>query len=145
MLQGSVGQRTSSKLASARGLQGMKGLQGKGSAKGFAEALTPQLGARTPSRAPWQEAENMGASFQAFGPWAMSIVYVARWGGWRQGCLSRCTGGAPEGLYTSILPRLLPLSHPVGVNADVYLQFLTTVVMGGNGLSRLGGNLGLRV
>ena len=65
MLQGSVGQRTSSKLASARGLQGMKGLQGKGSAKEFAEALTPQLGARTPSRAPWQEAENMGASFQA--------------------------------------------------------------------------------
>ena len=30
-----------------------------------------------------------------------------------------------------------------GVKADVYLQCLTTLVMGGNGLSRPGGNLGL--
>ena len=29
--------------------------------------------------------------------------------------------------------------------ADVYLQCLTTLVMGGNGLSRPGGNLGFRV
>ena len=32
-----------------------------------------------------------------------------------------------------------------GVMADVYLQCLTTLVMGGNGLSRPGGNLGFRV
>ena len=33
----------------------------------------------------------------------------------------------------------------MGVKADVYLQCLTTLVMGGNGLSRPGGNLGFRI
>ena len=32
-----------------------------------------------------------------------------------------------------------------GVQADVFLQCLTTLVMSGNGLSRPGGNLGFRV
>ena len=39
-------------------------------------------------------------------------------------------------------PIVLPST---GVKADVYLQCMTTLVMGGNGLSRPGGNLGLRV
>ena len=39
-------------------------------------------------------------------------------------------------------PIVLPST---GVKADVYLQCLTTLVMGGNGLSRPGGNLGFRV
>ena len=52
-------------------------------------------------------------------------------------------GRSSEGLYTSILHRLLPSS--TGVMADVYLQCLTTLVMGGNGLSRPGGHLRFRV
>ena len=47
-------------------------------------------------------------------------------------------GKSPDGLYTSILHRLLPLSYPVRSVSD-------HPVMGGNGLSRPGGNLGLRV
>ena len=54
-------------------------------------------------------------------------------------------GRSPEGLCTSILNRLLPLSYSKGVKADVRLQCLTTLVMDGNGQSRLGGNLGFRV
>ena len=43
-------------------------------------------------------------------------------------------------------PEAPPIVLPsTGVKADVYLQCLTTVVMGGNGLSRPGGNLGLRI
>ena len=52
-------------------------------------------------------------------------------------CLPMC-GRSPEGLYPIVLPS-------PGVMADVYLQCLTTLVMGGNGLSRPGGNLGFRV
>ena len=33
----------------------------------------------------------------------------------------------------------------MGVKADVFLRCLTTLVLGGNGLSRPGGNLGFRV
>ena len=47
-------------------------------------------------------------------------------------------GGA---LYVHSPPIVLPST---GVKADVYLQCLTTLVMGGNGLSRPGGNLGLK-
>ena len=55
----------------------------------------------------------------------------------------------PEGLYTSTLHRLLPswiLSYPVRVYRLTCIQCLYHVlVMGGNGLSRPGGNLGFRV
>ena len=40
--------------------------------------------------------------------------------------------------YCIVLPS-------TGVKADVYLQCVTALVMGGNGLSRPGGNLGFRV
>ena len=41
---------------------------------------------------------------------------------------------------------LLPLSEPsAGVKADVFLQCFTTLVVGGNGPSRPGGNLGFRI
>ena len=49
-------------------------------------------------------------------------------------------GRSPEGLYTSLLQRLLPFLPCTGVKADVFLQCLTTLVLGGNGLSRPGGN-----
>ena len=43
-------------------------------------------------------------------------------------------------------PTRPPIVLPnTGVKADVFLQCLTTLVMGGNGLSRLGGNLGFRI
>ena len=38
-----------------------------------------------------------------------------------------------------------PIVLPVRVWADVFFQCLPTLVMGGNGLSRPGGNLGFRV
>ena len=47
-------------------------------------------------------------------------------------------GRSPKELYTSTLLRL-----STGVKADVFLQ-CPTIVMGGNGLSRPGGNLGFR-
>ena len=40
--------------------------------------------------------------------------------------------------------RPLSIDSSGGVEADVYLQCLTTLVMGGNGRSRPGGNLGFR-
>ena len=70
----------------------------------------------------------------------MYIVYI--WPGWLEaGLCLPMYGKSPEGLYTSP-PIVLPST---GVKADVYLQCLTTLVMGGNGLSRPGGNLGFRV
>ena len=43
-------------------------------------------------------------------------------------------------------PEAPPIVLPTtGVKADVFLQFLTTLVMGGNGLCRPGPNLGFRV
>ena len=68
---------------------------------------------------------------------SMYSIYLAHWGGWRQGCASRL-GKARRG---SIRPFSIGSSHclSTGVKADVYLQCLTTLVMGGNGLSRPGG------
>ena len=40
-------------------------------------------------------------------------IYLAHWGGWRQGCASDVRE-EPEGLYTSTLHRLLPLSYQYG-------------------------------
>ena len=66
------------------------------------------------------------------------IVYI-----WptREGCASRCTGGARRGY---IRPFSIGSSHCL-TQSDVYLQCLTTLVMGGSGLSRPCGNLGIRV
>ena len=47
----------------------------------------------------------------------------------------------PEGALYVHSPIVLPST---GEKADVHLQCLTTLVMGGNGLSRSGGNLGFR-
>ena len=65
---------------------------------------------------------------------------LAYWGGW--GYLPMY-GRSPEGLYTY---RLFAVSYPVrmGVKADVFLQCVTTLAMGGKGLSRPGENLRLR-
>ena len=60
-----------------------------------------------------------------------------RWLG--QSCASRCTGRAWRG---SIRPLSKGSSHRAGVEADVFLQCLTTQEIGGNGPSRPGGNLG---
>ena len=92
--------------------------------------------------------EGLGYSHQ--GGKSMYIVYIHIYGfgplGWLEaGLCLPMYGRSPEGLYTSILYRLLPLSYPTGEKADVFLQCLTTLVMGGNGLSRLGGNLGSSV
>ena len=51
-------------------------------------------------------------------------------------------GGAPYVHSPYTPPIVLPST---GVKADVYLQCLTTLVMGGNGLSRPGGNIGISV
>ena len=66
---------------------------------------------------------------------SMYIVYI-----WPTGLCLPMYGKSPERLYTSTLHRLL--SPSMGVKADVYLQCLTTLVMGGNGLSRPRGNSG---
>ena len=50
-----------------------------------------------------------------------------------------CTGEARRG---SIRSPSMGSSHCLTQKADVFLQCLTTLVMGGNGLSRPGGNLG---
>ena len=44
-------------------------------------------------------------------------IDLAHWGGWRQRCTSRCTGGARRALYVHKLNT--------GVKADVFLQCLT--------------------
>ena len=72
-------------------------------------------------------------------------THLAHWGGWRQGYASRCTGGARRGSIRPFSIGSLYCLTSTGVMADVYLQCLTTLVMGGNGLSRPGGNLGFRV
>ena len=51
-------------------------------------------------------------------------------------------GGALYVHSPSAPPMVLPST---GVKADAFLQCLTTPVMGGNGLSRPGRNLGFRV
>ena len=52
----------------------------------------------------------------------------------------------PGGALYVHSPQAPPIVLPsTGVKADVYLQRLTNLVMGGNGLSRPGGNLGFRV
>ena len=58
-------------------------------------------------------------------------------GGWRQGCASRCTGGARRG---SIRPLSIGSSHCLNQYGCI-----GCLVMGGNVLSRPGGNLGFRV
>ena len=110
-----------------------------------------QPGARDPPGDSWKEAENaceaFGVRFRVFPSRGKSMYIVeilACWGGWRQSCTSRCTGGARSG---SIRPFSTGSSHclpSAGVKADVFLQCLTTLVMGGKGLSRPGGNLGCR-
>ena len=71
-----------------------------------------QLGVRTskgpPKRSPKFWVRRCGAFTVRFRVKSMYIVYL--WG-----VPSRCTGRAPEGLYTSTLHRLLPLSYPVRV------------------------------
>ena len=52
----------------------------------------------------------------------------------------------PGGALYVHSPQASPIVLPsTGVKADVYLQCLTTLLMGGIGLSRPGGNLGFRV
>ena len=52
----------------------------------------------------------------------------------------------PGGALYVHFPYTPPIVLPsTGVKADVYPQCLTTLVMGGKGLSRPGGNLGFRV
>ena len=53
-------------------------------------------------------------------------------------------GRSPEGLYTSVLHSSSHCLTQEGVKADVFLQCLTTLVMGGNVLCRPGGNLGFK-
>ena len=79
--------------------------------------------------------------FELFIPKKINEIFAPL--GWLEaGLCLPMYGKSSEGLYTSILHRLLPLSLPsTGVKADVYLQCL----VGGNGLSRPGGNLGFRV
>ena len=121
------------------------------------KALTLRFAAardQDPSRGPsWEVTENVGATAET---WDLGLgyshegenqctLYVFGPLGWLEaGLCLPMYGKSPEGLYTSTLHGLLPLSYP-GVKADVYLQCLTTLVMGGNGLSRPGGNLGFRI
>ena len=52
----------------------------------------------------------------------------------------------PGGSLYDHSPQAPPIVLPsTGVKADVFLQCLTTLIMGGNGLSRPGENLGFRV
>ena len=61
---------------------------------------------------------NMGATAEDFVPWVWGIpikgeinvncIYLAHWGGWRQGCASPCTGRARRG---SIRPFSIGSSH----------------------------------
>ena len=68
-------------------------------------------------RASWKRPENV-ATAEGFCPWVWGIpfkgkinvhcIYLAHWGGWRQGCASRCTGRAWRG---SIRPLSIGSSH----------------------------------
>ena len=61
--------------------------------------------------ASWKKTENVGKSFQELGRWVLGYshrIYLAHWGGWRQGCASRCTGRARRG---SIRPLFIGSSH----------------------------------
>ena len=63
--------------------------------------------------------------------------HLAHWGGWRQGCASRRTGGARR---RSMRPLSIGSSHCLNQYGCI-----GCLVMGGNGLSRPGGNSGFRV
>ena len=78
-----------------------------------------QLGARTlPGGPPGDRLKMWGATAEGLGPWVWGIpikgkinvhcIYLAYWGGWRQGCASRCTGRARRG---SIRPFSIGSSH----------------------------------
>ena len=80
------------------------------------KALTRRF-AGAGGRGPLEEAENLGASFGLGllglgyflkGKINVHCIYLAHWGGWRQGCASRCTGRARRG---SIRPLSIGSSH----------------------------------
>ena len=83
--------------------------------KALTRRFAAARGQDPPRGASWRQTKNVGATAEGLGAWVWGIpikgkinvhcIYLAYWGGWRQGCASRCTG--------SILHRLLPLSYPV--------------------------------